>query len=57
MRGEANWKRGEAMSQPRSDFDHSILLWCGIIGLALVVALTLTFMSGAPVFFEGAVPP
>jgi hypothetical protein len=57
MRSEANWKHGEATSQPRSDFDHSIFLWCGIIGLALVVALTLTVMSGQPTLFEGAVPP
>ena len=58
MTGEANWKPGKAAGQPRSEFDYSILLWCGMIGLAVVAMLAiLMLMSGPPVFPEGAVPP
>jgi hypothetical protein len=58
MMEKADLRRDHAARGARVDFDYSNLLWCGIIGLALVIAVALTMaMSGPPELAAGAVPP
>jgi hypothetical protein len=58
MMKKANLKRAHTAHGARIDFDYSNLLWCGIIGVALVIAVALTLtMSGPSELAAGAVPP
>ena len=58
MMEKADLKRDHAARGARIDFDYSNLLWCGIIGVALVIAVAFTMaMSGPPELVASAVPP
>jgi hypothetical protein len=52
---KSTWDR--AARDPRSGFDRSTLLWCAIIGLALVLAIGMVLTSGSPELAPGAIPP
>jgi hypothetical protein len=58
MTREVNCTSAHPARRPGSGFDRSIFLWCGIIGVALVIAVALTMtMPGPSELAAGAVPP